>query len=187
MVKLNFKGLSKGDRKCSATIVETASLNELKKHGSNGNLNNKEETIEESNLYHNGGTDAAAKSPFLSSHNKESKVFNFRNEMSSKSIVLIEKKKRKAIFLVGIVSMVFAFSWFPAHCIQIWKVVFNKSFPYSDLMYVIKVISHTLSYSNSLLNPFIYVFMGRKYQAYLHLEFRSLMKYLRCKCRFKNP
>lgn len=184
MVKIKFKGLTKNDRKCSTTIVETASLNELKKHASNGNI--KEEEIEESNLYHHNGVDTA-KSPFLSAPNKESKVFNFRNEMSSKSIVLIEKKKRKAIFLVGIVSMVFAFTWFPAHCIQIWKVVFNKSFPYSDLMYVIKVISHTLSYSNSLLNPIIYVFMGRKYQAYLHLEVRSLMKYLSCKCRFKRP
>jgi hypothetical protein len=45
-------------------------------------------------------------------------------------------------------------------------------------MYIIKVISHTLSYSNSLINPFIYVFIGTKFRNHIRLEFSKLFQLL---------
>lgn len=96
----------------------------------------------------------------------------------SKSINLAKKQRVKLLFLIATVAMTFAFLWLPAHVINIWKVVFNKYFPYSDTMYIMKVISHTLTYSNSLLNPIIYVFIGAKFRNYIYDEFSNVTKVL---------
>lgn len=90
------------------------------------------------------------------------------------SALTIKKQKFKILLLIATVSITFGLTWLPAHVIQIWKVVFNSSFPYNDLMYIIKVISHTLTYSNSLLNPFIYVFIGAKFRSHINAEFNEL-------------
>lgn len=90
------------------------------------------------------------------------------------SALTIKKQKFKILLLIATVSFTFALTWLPAHVIQIWKVVFNSSFPYNDAMYIIKVISHTLTYSNSLLNPFIYVFIGAKFRSHIYSEFNEL-------------
>lgn len=90
------------------------------------------------------------------------------------SALAIKKQKFKILLLIATVSFTFALTWLPAHVIQIWKVVFNSSFPYNDAMYIIKVISHTLTYSNSLLNPFIYVFIGAKFRSHIYSEFNEL-------------
>ena len=90
------------------------------------------------------------------------------------SALTIKKQKFKILLLIATVSITFALTWLPAHVIQIWKVAFNSSFPYNDVMYIIKVISHTLTYSNSLLNPFIYVFIGAKFRSHIHAEFSEL-------------
>lgn len=93
--------------------------------------------------------------------------------------VLMAKRQRiKLLFLIATVAITFATTWLPAHVIQIWKVVFNEHFPYNDTMYIIKVISHTLSYSNSFLNPIIYVFIGAKFRNYISLEFNNIGKCL---------
>ncbi len=97
------------------------------------------------------------------------------------NIALAKKQRTKLLFLIATVAITFATTWLPAHVIQIWKVVFNKYFPYSDAMYIIKVISHTLTYSNSLLNPIIYVFIGAKFRSYIYLEFAIIRK---CFCCF---
>lgn len=89
----------------------------------------------------------------------------------------IKKQKFKILLLIATVSITFALTWLPAHVIQIWKVAFNSMFPYSDAMYIIKVISHTLTYSNSLLNPFIYVFIGAKFRSHIHSEFNELYQF----------
>jgi hypothetical protein len=88
-----------------------------------------------------------------------------------------KKQKFKILLLIATVSITFGLTWLPAHVIQIWKVVFNSSFPYSESMYIIKFIAHTLSYSNSLLNPFIYVFIGAKFRSHFYKEFEFILKY----------
>ena len=47
-------------------------------------------------------------------------------------------------------------------------------------MYIMKLISHTLSFSNSCFNPFIYVFMGTKFRNYFAVELRSLQTSFTC-------
>ena len=110
-----------------------------------------------------------------------------------------KKQKTKLLFLIATVALTFgnflfirfcnrrccnfvfnikASTWLPAHVIQVWKIIFNSTFPYSDIMYIIKVVSHTLSYSNSLINPFIYVFIGAKFRNHIYLEFNRLFCFL---------
>ncbi|CAF0832053.1 unnamed protein product [Brachionus calyciflorus] len=117
------------------------------------------------------------------SFSKSNKTYNnnynctIKNNINSNqngAAMTIKKQKLKILLLIATVSITFAVTWLPAHVIQIWKVVFNSSFPYSDAMYIIKVISHTLTYSNSLINPFIYVFIGAKFRSHIHLEFSEL-------------
>ena len=88
----------------------------------------------------------------------------------------VRKQKTKILVLIATVSVTFALTWLPAHIIQIWKIAFNSSFPYSEPMYIMKMVAHTLSYSNSLLNPFIYVFIGTKFRRHFFLEFDFLFK-----------
>jgi hypothetical protein len=95
----------------------------------------------------------------------------------STSKAATKKQKFKILVLIATVSITFGLTWLPAHVIQIWKVVFNSSFPYSESMYIIKFIAHTLSYSNSLLNPFIYVFIGAKFRSHFYKEFEFMFKY----------
>lgn len=89
----------------------------------------------------------------------------------------IKKQKFKILVLIATVSITFALTWLPAHVIQIWKVAFNSYFPYSDSMYIIKVISHTLTYSNSLLNPIIYVFIGAKFRSHIYSEINEFYQF----------
>lgn len=91
---------------------------------------------------------------------------------------LQKKQRTKLLFLVATVSLTFATTWLPAHVIQIWKIVFEETFPYTDAMYLIKVAAHTLTYSNSLLNPIIYVFIGAKFRNYIKQEFNTISKTL---------
>ncbi len=109
---------------------------------------------------------------------------NNKNPKRHNNVALAKKQRVKLLFLVATVAITFATTWLPAHVIQIWKVVFNNYFPYSDTMYIIKVISHTLTYSNSLLNPIIYVFIGAKFRSHIYLEIEIIRK---CLCCFKSP
>ncbi len=103
----------------------------------------------------------------------------------STSKATAKKQKFKILLLIATVSVTFGLTWLPAHVIQIWKVVFNSSFPYSESMYIIKFIAHTLSYSNSLLNPFIYVFIGAKFRSHFYNEFEFILKYC-CKTKLNS-
>ena len=86
------------------------------------------------------------------------------------------QKKNKILILIGTVSITFGLTWFPVHFIQLWRTVFQKHFPYTDLMYIIKVIAHTLSYSNSFINPFIYIFVGSKFKSHIKEEIFKCFK-----------
>lgn len=97
------------------------------------------------------------------------------------SFTVRRQKKRKILILIASVCITFALLWLPAHVIQIWRVVFHDSFPYTDSMYIIKIIAHTLSYANSCVNPFIYAFMGTKFRNYFYLEFQGIFTWFGCK------
>ena len=89
---------------------------------------------------------------------------------------VIKQRKRKLLLLIGTVSLSFALLWLPIHVINLWK-VFSESFPYTNLIYIIKLIAHTLSYLNSCLNPFLYVLMGGKFKTHFSFKLGN----------FKNP
>lgn len=93
------------------------------------------------------------------------------------STTIIKQRKRKLLILIGIVSLSFSVLWLPIHVINLWKVLFSDSFPYTDSMYIIKLIAHTLSYLNSSLNPFFYVLMGGKFKTHLSFAFKNLKSY----------
>jgi KISS1 receptor len=97
------------------------------------------------------------------------------------SFTVRRQKKRKILILIASVCITFALLWLPAHVIQLWRVVFHNSFPYTDSMYIIKIIAHTLSYANSCVNPVIYAFMGTKFRNYFYLEFQGIFTWFGCK------
>ncbi len=99
---------------------------------------------------------------------------NSQQSDQNENLKKAKQKKTKVLILIGAVSITFALTWLPAHIIQIWRIIFNKSFPFNDLMYIIKVVAHTLSYSNSFINPFIYIFVGSKFKSHIKEEINRL-------------
>jgi hypothetical protein len=130
--------------------------------------NNRAHTIRSFSLY-------SSKKARSSIDDERSNSIMNKDSAISTSKAATKKQKFKILLLIATVSCTFALTWLPAHVIQIWKVAFNSSFPYSESMYIIKFLAHTLSYSNSFLNPFIYVFIGAKFRSHLYSEFEYLL------------
>jgi hypothetical protein len=105
--------------------------------------------------------------------NKLSNNSQQQNEQNE-NIKIAQQKKTKILILIGAVSITFTLTWLPAHTIQIWRTIFRDTFPFNDLMYIIKVVAHTLSYSNSFINPFIYIFVGSKFKSHIKEEFNRV-------------
>jgi hypothetical protein len=120
--------------------------------------------------------DSPYSNPKLAKKNSKESI---QRTLNMRSTNAIKKQKLKILILIAIVSITFALTWLPAHIIRIWKVAFNNSFPYNDAMYIIKVISHTLTYSNSVLNPFFYVFIGAKFRSHIYSEFNQLCCFIK--------
>lgn len=58
--------------------------------------------------------------------------------------------------MIASVTIIFGVSWLPIHSIY-FAYRFSKNFPSdSDFLYLLKHIAHTLTYLNSMLNPFFY-------------------------------
>lgn len=73
--------------------------------------------------------------------------------------------------MIASVTILFGFSWFPIHSIY-FAYRFVKNFPVeSDLLYLVKQIAHTLTYLNSMLNPFVYSILSDNFR----LSFRFKM------------
>ena len=80
------------------------------------------------------------------------------------------KRKRRMFILIAMACTTFSLLWLPIHVIHVWRVIFSDYFPFSDAMYIIKIVANTLSYLNSCLNPFIYVFVSSKFRKYFFME-----------------
>ena len=66
--------------------------------------------------------------------------------------------------MIALVTILFAFSWLPIHIIYL-LLKFWPGFPkYNKSLYALKMIAHTLTYTNSMLNPFLYTIMGNKFR-----------------------
>ena len=118
-----------------------------------------------------------------SDKNKSKKLTNI--SIAGKSTINAKKQKMKLLFLIAIVAITFAFTWLPTHIIIVWRKLFSSTFPYNDSMYILKFIAHTLSYTNSLINPFIYVFIGAKFRNHIFLEFHKFFQFF-CLSSSKN-
>ena len=99
---------------------------------------------------------------------------NSQQDEKNQNLRKAKQTKTKVLILIGAVSITFGLTWLPAHTIQIWRTIFRESFPFNDLMYIIKVVAHTLSYSNSFINPFIYIFVGSKFKSHIKDEINRL-------------
>jgi len=75
--------------------------------------------------------------------------------------------------LVASVVIVFAVSWLPIHVLNLWFKI-DPFFPRTPAMYLMKIIAHTLSYSNSCVNPFVYAFLSDGFRKAFRKTFPSV-------------
>lgn len=76
----------------------------------------------------------------------------------------LPNKVHKSLIMIASVTILFGVSWLPIHSIYL-TIKFWKNFPfYSDLMFLIKNIAHTLTYLNSMLNPFFYTIISNSFR-----------------------
>ena len=66
--------------------------------------------------------------------------------------------------MIALVTMLFGFTWAPIHCFHFaMKIV--KDFPFDNQkLFTIKTLTHTFTYMNSMLNPFLYTIMGNNFR-----------------------
>ena len=81
------------------------------------------------------------------------------NGITSKKAQQQEKRRKRVTKLVASVVIVFALFWLPIHVLNLWFKL-DDNFPRTNVMYIMKIISHTLSYANSCVNPFVYAFLS---------------------------
>ena len=63
------------------------------------------------------------------------------------------------------VTLLFTFSWMPIHAIHLAFKFFEDDFPiWSRGLYAFKAVAHTLTYTNSMLNPFFYTIIGNNFR-----------------------
>jgi hypothetical protein len=67
--------------------------------------------------------------------------------------------------MIAFVTILFGVSWLPIHAFHIGLKFFPNSFPiWNESLFTIKNIAHTLTYLNSMLNPFFYTMMGNNFR-----------------------
>ncbi|KAJ8313152.1 hypothetical protein KUTeg_009296 [Tegillarca granosa] len=69
------------------------------------------------------------------------------------------RRKRRVTRMVAAVILLFAIFWLPIHVINMWY-KWDPYFPKSEVLLMFKIFSHTLSYANSCVNPFVYAFLN---------------------------
>ncbi|CAF0775044.1 unnamed protein product [Brachionus calyciflorus] len=72
--------------------------------------------------------------------------------------------RSRILIMIALVTILFGVTWLPIHCILLAMKFYDK-FPYeSDTLFVVKSIAHTLTYLNSMLNPFFYTIMSKSFK-----------------------
>ncbi|XP_061185583.1 galanin receptor 2a-like [Saccostrea echinata] len=89
------------------------------------------------------------------------------------------RRRGKVTRMVFIVVLLFAVCWLPVHVFQLIR-IFNPHFPKTTPVYVLKMISHTLSYANSIVNPFVYAFLNDGFRKAFRRTFPFVSTYCPC-------
>lgn len=78
-------------------------------------------------------------------------------------------KKKKVTKTVITLVFTFIILWFPVHFLATWYRI-DENFPEGNVMFVLKLIAHTMSYSISTINPIIYAgFFNRQLRVPMRL------------------
>lgn len=89
------------------------------------------------------------------------------------------RRRSKVTRMVFIVVLLFAVCWLPVHVFQLNR-IFNPDFPKTKTVYVLKMISHTLSYANSIVNPFVYAFLNDGFRKAFRRTFPLISSFCPC-------
>ncbi|KAK3803752.1 hypothetical protein RRG08_029680 [Elysia crispata] len=71
----------------------------------------------------------------------------------------LANRRKKVAKMVAAVVVLFAITWLPIHLFNLCFVLLDD-FPQSTPLYILKIFAHTLSYTSSCVNPFVYTIMG---------------------------
>nr|QVK45766.1 G protein-coupled receptor [Proales similis] len=75
-----------------------------------------------------------------------------------------EKDRRRVLVMIALCTILFGFNWLPIHGFHFAMKTF-RNFPFwNPTWFVIKTVSHTFTYLNSLLNPFVYTIIGGEFR-----------------------
>ena len=101
------------------------------------------------------------------------------------------RSRRRIAKTVAVVVTTFAVCWLPLHTIQLVMIFFSfESFVTYNIIYIVKIVAHMFSYSNSAVNPFIYAFMSNDFRRSFKETFASCFcckKYLQQFRRYSTP
>ena len=89
------------------------------------------------------------------------------------------RRRSKVTRMVFIVVLLFAICWLPVHVFQLYR-IFNPQFPRTITVYVLKMVSHTLSYANSIVNPFVYAFLNDGFRKAFRRTFPFISSFCPC-------
>ncbi|XP_059165794.1 galanin receptor 2a-like [Physella acuta] len=90
----------------------------------------------------------------------------------------IARRRKKVAKMVAVVVILFAITWLPIHLFNLCYALI-PNFPQSQPLYDLKIFAHTLSYTSSCINPFVYTIMGD--------GFRKAFRESLCGCRGGSP
>ncbi|XP_026557953.1 LOW QUALITY PROTEIN: galanin receptor type 2 [Pseudonaja textilis] len=73
-----------------------------------------------------------------------------------------KKGKRKVTRMIIIVTVLFCLCWLPHHLVILF--FWFGNFPLNDVTFVLRVLSHLISYANSCVNPIVYALVSKHFR-----------------------
>ncbi|NWJ08347.1 GALR2 protein, partial [Crypturellus undulatus] len=73
-----------------------------------------------------------------------------------------KKAKRKVTTMIIIVAVLFCLCWLPHHLVILC--VWFGYFPLNHVTYVLRILSHLISYANSCVNPIVYALVSKHFR-----------------------
>ncbi|CAH8496236.1 unnamed protein product [Heterobilharzia americana] len=103
------------------------------------------------------GNDTTTTSNCLQRYNSQGNILHNPNELVRVTRELKKKRLRsKATKLVVLVTTLWGVCWLPTHIINSWFFFDEASFPFVPAMKIAKLLSQTLSFAASCVNPVVY-------------------------------